>query len=110
MSSRIDNNVTRPEPVTVWIDNQAVDAYPGESLSTVLISAGSSNFHNSKSGAPRMPYCNMGCCYECLVGISWDAATKPVSWVRACMTPVEKNLYITTGISTANFPVLDNQQ
>jgi predicted molibdopterin-dependent oxidoreductase YjgC len=87
---RIDDGVTRPEPVELLLDGRPIEAYPGESLATALLAAGQSTFRRTPSGAPRGPVCNMGVCFDCLVRV------EGLGEVRACMTRVTSGMVMTT--------------
>lgn len=93
MSRRITRNVTRPAPVRIYVNDEAVDAYPDESIVTALLAAGRLAMSLDDNGRPRAPYCNMGVCFECLVSVDRDGAAAPER-VRACLTPVREGLRI----------------
>jgi predicted molibdopterin-dependent oxidoreductase YjgC len=78
--------------LTVHVDGQAVPAFAGESVATVLLALGRQTFrHTDKHHAPRGLFCGMGVCFDCLVTIDG------VENVRACMTPVKEGMVIETG-------------
>lgn len=91
MTTRITQKVTRPAAVRIYINEDAVDAYPGESLATALLAAGRLTMSLDSNGRPRAPFCNMGVCFECLVSIKRNGARERV---RACLTPVQEGLQI----------------
>lgn len=91
MSTRIKQNVTRPAAVRIYINEEAVNAYPGESLATALLAAGRLTMSLDSNGRPRAPFCNMGVCFECLVSVERDGSSERV---RACLTPVQEGLRI----------------
>ncbi len=97
MSTRINKDVARPEPVNIVVNGVAVSAYEGESLATALLAAGMLTMSRDRSGRPHSLYCNMGVCFDCMVMIerptSADAALP--ARVRACLTPVSAGLRIT---------------
>lgn len=91
MSTRIIRNVTRPAAVRIYVNEEAVDAYPGESIATALLAAGRLTMSLDFNGRPRAPFCNMGVCFECLVSVERDGSSERV---RACLTPVREGLRI----------------
>ncbi|HWK73736.1 MAG TPA: (2Fe-2S)-binding protein [Povalibacter sp.] len=92
MSARIVNNVTRPAPVTIHVNDTEILAYEGESLATALFANGWLIMSRDASGRARSPYCNMGVCFDCMVDVV-DAAGS-CSRVRACMTVVRPGVRI----------------
>ena len=78
--------------VDVTVDGEPVQAYPGETVATVLLAVGRQTFrHTDHLHAPRGLFCGMGVCFECLVTVDGQAN------VRACMTPVRAGMTIETG-------------
>ncbi len=68
-----------------------VAARAGDTIAMALWNAGEHVLrHSSRLGAPRAAFCNMGCCYECLVLA--DGAT-----VRACTTLVRTGMRVERG-------------
>ena len=74
--------------MTIELDGQAVTAYLGETVATVLFAAGSAQTRTTVSGAPRGVYCGMGVCFECLVVVDGVPNT------RACMTWVRDGMRV----------------
>jgi D-hydroxyproline dehydrogenase subunit gamma len=95
MATRISNNVTRSNKITILVNGQSVQAYAGETIATVLFAEGISTFYKTKNNQPRGPFCNMGICFECRVKV--EVSNGPATWVRACMTPVTEQMSITCG-------------
>jgi predicted molibdopterin-dependent oxidoreductase YjgC len=78
--------------VGVTVDGEPVQAYPGETVATVLLAMGRQTFrHTDHLHAPRGLFCGMGVCFDCLVTIDGQAN------VRACMTPVQAGMVVETG-------------
>ncbi len=74
--------------VSVQLDGQTLSLPEGANLAAALLAAGVQPLrHNPVSGAPRMPYCLMGACFECLVQV--DGVS-----LRACTLQVEEGLSI----------------
>jgi sarcosine oxidase subunit alpha len=76
----------------VVINNQPVEAYAGETVAAVLITAGHRNLgHSEHTDVPGGLYCGMGVCFSCLVTVNGVPNT------RACVTPVAEGMAIETG-------------
>jgi predicted molibdopterin-dependent oxidoreductase YjgC len=90
-SSRLPRPAGSPM-LTVSVDGDPVQAYPGETVATVLLALGRQTFrHTDHLHAPRGLFCGMGVCFDCLVTVDGQAN------VRACMTPVRAGMTIETG-------------
>jgi len=89
---RIPLSTGERTPLAVTVDGEAVQAYAGESVATVLLALGRRGFrHTDKNHEPRGIYCGMGICFDCLVTVNG------MENVRACMTLVEEGMVIETG-------------
>jgi predicted molibdopterin-dependent oxidoreductase YjgC len=78
--------------LTVSVDGEPAEAYPGETVATLLLALGRQTFrHTDHLHAPRGLFCGMGVCFDCLVTVDGQAN------VRACMTPVRAGMTIETG-------------
>ena len=76
-------------PVEVFIDGRSVAAREGDTVSAALLASG----HDARratavSGAPRLPYCMMGVCFDCLVTIDG------VGNRQGCLVPVSPGMKI----------------
>jgi predicted molibdopterin-dependent oxidoreductase YjgC len=90
-SSRLPRPTGSPM-VTVTVDGDPVQAYPGETVATVLLAAGRQTFrHTDQLHAPRGLFCGMGVCFDCLVTVDGQPN------VRACVTPVHAGMVVETG-------------
>ena len=68
MFRRIENIIT--QFVTVEIDGQAHQVPAGISVAAAILLCGlKHNRRTPVSGAPRLPYCMMGVCFDCLMQI-----------------------------------------
>lgn len=92
MSKRITLGVGRPAPVSIFVNDRAIEAYEGESVLTALIAAGVLTTSRDSFGRLRTPFCNMGVCFDCLVEVQGGAEDS--SRVRACLTPVRAGLRV----------------
>lgn len=77
-------------PLTITVDGETVQAYPGETVATVLLALGRRAFRRTAHGAPRGLFCGMGVCYDCLVTVDGQPD------VRACVTTVQPGMAIET--------------
>jgi len=78
--------------LTVSVDGEAAEAYPGETVATLLLALGRRTFrHTDHLHAPRGLFCGMGVCFDCLVTVDGQPN------VRACITPVHAGMAIETG-------------
>ncbi|MCP4422644.1 MAG: (2Fe-2S)-binding protein [Chloroflexi bacterium] len=81
--------IERGDPFTVFVNGEAVEAYAGETITAVLLSANKRVFRKtSKSGSPRGFFCGMGICYDCLVTVDG------VANIRSCMQTVSEGCVI----------------
>lgn len=56
--------------VEFFVDGQMVVAREGDSVSAALLASGLDvRRKTAVSGAPRLPYCMMGVCFDCLVTV-----------------------------------------
>jgi D-hydroxyproline dehydrogenase subunit gamma len=79
-------------PFAVIVDGKPVQAYPGETVATMLLALGQQTFrHTDRLHAPRGLFCGMGVCFDCLVTIDGQPN------VRACMTTAQAGMVIETG-------------
>ena len=93
-SSRLPRPTGSPM-LTVSVDGEPAEAYPGETVATLLLALGRQTFrHTDHLHAPRGLFCGMGVCFDCLVTVDGQAN------VRACMTPVQAGMTIETGGSS----------
>ena len=78
------------ESFDIFVDGEAINAVPGETVLGVMMAAGKrqlmQNDHQKVCGA----YCGMGVCHCCHVKINNRYKQ------RACQTPVEAGMKITT--------------
>jgi predicted molibdopterin-dependent oxidoreductase YjgC len=89
VSKRITLGVSRPAPVSIFVNGKAVEAYEGESVLTALIAAGVMTMSRDSFGRLRTPFCNMGVCFDCLVEVEGAP-----SRVRACLTLVRSGMRV----------------
>jgi predicted molibdopterin-dependent oxidoreductase YjgC len=98
MMSQINENIpatrilaARGEPIDMSVNGHPVEAYAGETVSTVLLTSGHIIFqYDAETHMPRSLFCGMGVCYNCLVTIDG------VPNIRACVTPVAAGMVVET--------------
>lgn len=75
--------------VTIYCSGEAVAAREGDSVAAALLAAGLTAFRDSPvSGTPRVPFCMMGACFDCLLEIDGQPNS------QACMVPVREGLRV----------------
>lgn len=76
-------------PVTIHFDGRPIAARKGETVAACLLRAGVRAFRRTPArGAPRLPYCMIGHCFECLVEIEGMGSQ------QACLVSVEGGMRI----------------
>lgn len=77
--------------VSLTVDGRACSARAGDTVAAALLANGiAHNRTTPVSGAPRLPYCMMGVCFDCLVTI--DCAGNK----QACLVLVRDGMTIET--------------
>ncbi len=90
MFTRLPDDGTA-DAVHITIDDVPFETRRGDTVAAALLAAGITAFRSAPiSGAPRAPYCLMGCCFECTVEIDGEANR------RACMTQVSPGMRVVT--------------
>ena len=75
--------------VEIFVDGRSVAAREGDTVSAALLASGiDARRATAVSGAPRLPYCMMGVCFDCLVTID-DVGNR-----QGCMVPVSAGMKI----------------
>ena len=75
--------------VTIWFEESPIQAQEGESVAAALLIAGVKYLRYSQvSGKPRMPYCWMGVCYECLLEIDGEQNQ------QSCLITVKDGMHV----------------
>lgn len=76
-------------PVTIHFDGQPIPAREGETVAACLMRAGVPAFRRTPvSGGPRLPYCMIGHCFDCLVEIEGQGSQ------QACLVGVAAGMRI----------------
>lgn len=85
--------------ITLHFDGRPIAARPGETVATCLLRAGVTAFRRTPvSGAPRLPYCMIGNCFDCLVEIDGQGSQ------QACLVDVEDGMRIWPQDGAASLP------
>lgn len=97
MFNRLDHN---PEKlVTVTIDGQTVEVPVGETVAAAVLASGLRHTRTTPvSDVPRLPFCLMGVCYECLMVINGQPNQ------RACKELVREGMTIERQRGTGKLP------
>ena len=87
MFKRSDQD-NRPS-LQIFVDGIAVAAREGDTVSAALLASGRDVRRAPPvSGAPRLPYCMMGVCFDCLVTIDG------VGNRQGCLVPVAEGMQV----------------
>jgi D-hydroxyproline dehydrogenase subunit gamma len=87
MFKRINDDAR--QEVEISVDGQRVLAREGDTVSAALLASGLDvRRATAVSGAPRLPYCMMGVCFDCLVMIDG------VGNRQGCLVPVSAGMKI----------------
>lgn len=79
----------RPETVQVFVEGRALMVPEGSSAAAAILISGLSSIRETAvSGSPRLPWCMMGVCFDCLVEIDGVANR------QACMVQVAVGMRI----------------
>ncbi|KIU44177.1 MULTISPECIES: (2Fe-2S)-binding protein [Bradyrhizobium] len=75
--------------VQIFVDGVAVAARQGDTVSAALLASGRDVRRSTAvNGTPRLPYCMMGVCFDCLVTIDG------VGNRQGCLVPVTADMQI----------------
>ena len=78
-------------PVQIFVDGVAVTARQGDTVSAALLASDRDVRRSTAvSGAPRLPYCMMGVCFDCLVTIDG------VGNRQGCLVRVREGMHVET--------------
>jgi D-hydroxyproline dehydrogenase subunit gamma len=79
--------------VALTVDGKAVQARSGDTVAAALLAAGIDRCRTTPvTGAPRLPYCLMGVCFDCLVTIDGVGSR------QACLVPVQEGMKVETQV------------
>jgi len=79
--------------VALTVDGKGVQARSGDTVAAALLAAGIDRCRTTPvTGAPRLPYCLMGVCFDCLVTIDGVGSR------QACLVPVQEGMKVETQV------------
>ncbi|WP_309770765.1 (2Fe-2S)-binding protein [Agrobacterium larrymoorei] len=78
----------KPSDMTVLVNGVETPAWKGETVASVLLRVPDAGRTSPVSGNPRLPYCQMGICFECLAIVDGIAST------QGCLVPVRPGMRI----------------
>jgi predicted molibdopterin-dependent oxidoreductase YjgC len=88
---RLADDVQRGCAITVFVDDEPIEAYEGETIGAALLASGRRVLRRtSYAAAPRGLFCGMGVCFDCAVDV--DGRHR----LRACITEVRDGMRIST--------------
>lgn len=77
--------------ITIFLDDRPIRARGGETIAACLLRAGVPYFRTTPvSGEPRLPFCMIGHCFDCLIEI------EGVGSRQACLSPVADGMRLLT--------------
>lgn len=74
--------------MTILVNGVETIAWEGETVASVLLRVPEAGRRSPVSGKPRLPYCQMGVCFECLAIVDGIAST------QGCLVPVRQGMRI----------------
>jgi D-hydroxyproline dehydrogenase subunit gamma len=78
-----------PPSITLFLDGQPIKALSHETVAACLLRHGVAHFRTTAvSGSPRLPYCMIGQCFDCLVEIEGIGSS------QACLVPVKDGMRV----------------
>ncbi|MDP2519580.1 (2Fe-2S)-binding protein [Shimia thalassica] len=87
--SRFERRTSQTANVSFTLDGVSVTACAGDTLAAALLAHGGAAFRTTGvSGAPKLPFCMMGVCFECLVELDGQPN------VQSCMVEVQNGMTV----------------
>ncbi|MBO1908886.1 (2Fe-2S)-binding protein [Microvirga sp. 3-52] len=87
MFKRFDDDTRKT--VEIFVDGRPVMAREGDTVSAALLASGLDvRRETAVSGAPRLPYCMMGVCFDCLVTVDGMGNR------QGCLVPVHPGMQV----------------
>jgi len=78
----------RGDELRITFEGKTITAFEGETLASALLAAGVAAFSLTRTSEPRLPFCNMGACFDCAVQVD------DRELVRACLTDVREGMQV----------------
>jgi glycine/D-amino acid oxidase-like deaminating enzyme len=91
-------NMKPVEAVRITFDGTEIEALPGETVAAALAAADIVAVRETRSHAPRGPFCGMGVCFDCLVTIDGRPSQ------RACLTKVAAGMDVRSAPDATALP------
>lgn len=88
MFKRVREVGTTTSVLTVVVNGVETPAWEGETVASVILRVPEAGRKSPVSGAPRLPYCQMGVCFECLAIVDGIPST------QGCLVPVRAGMRI----------------
>src|ERR1700738_262590 len=97
---RLNHPNMRPvEPGRITFDGTEIEALPGETVAAALAAADIVAVRETRSHAPRGPFCGMGVCFDCLVTVDGRPSQ------RACLTKIEAGMDVRSAPLATDAPL-----
>lgn len=85
--------------ITVFLDERPIAARRGETIAACLLRAGVTHFRTTPvTGSPRLPFCMIGHCFDCLIEIDGVGSR------QACISQVAEGMRLRTQHGAASIP------
>lgn len=88
MFRSVHEGPTAQADMTVLVNGAETPAWDGETVAGVLLRVPGAGRTSAVTGEPRLPYCQMGVCFDCLAIVDGVAST------QGCMVPVKPGMRI----------------
>jgi predicted molibdopterin-dependent oxidoreductase YjgC len=77
------------KPVTIEFEGRPIEAREGDTVAAAVLAAAPGHTRTMPgTGSPRLPYCLMGVCFECLMEIDGVANR------QSCLVPVRDGMKV----------------
>lgn len=88
MFRSVHNRAGNPADMSVLVNGVEIPAWDGETVASLLLRVPDAGRTSPVSGQHRLPYCQMGVCFECLAIVDGIAST------QGCLVPVRHGMRI----------------
>ncbi|MCP3475441.1 (2Fe-2S)-binding protein [Bradyrhizobium sp. CCGUVB1N3] len=88
MFKSVREQLGKRSDMTVLVNGVETPAWDGETVASVLLRVPGAGRRSPVGGTPRLPYCQMGVCFECLAIVDGIAST------QGCLVPVRPGMRI----------------
>ncbi len=87
LKSLFDGSGKKPD-MTVYVNGAETPAWEGETVAGLMLRLPEAGRASTVGGDPRLPYCQMGVCFECLAIVDGVASR------QGCLVPVRQGMRI----------------